>query len=98
TSSPEVTQFLPPGSGTCECNDTEEPFLRSAAAAASEAAFEHAIAGARTASRDELLDSELEQHGRLADGTRNALIARHTDEVLGPAKARLFEATEGHRP
>jgi len=36
TSSPEVTQFLPPGSGTCECNDTEGPFLRSAAAPASE--------------------------------------------------------------
>lgn len=66
--------------------------------APSGAAFERAVTGARAAHRDELIDGELEEHGRLADGTRNALIARHIDEVIGPAKARLFEATEGHRP
>lgn len=65
--------------------------------AGTEAAFERAVTGARAAHRDELIDGELEEHGRLADGTRNALIARHIDEVLGPAKARLFEATERHR-
>jgi hypothetical protein len=36
TSAPEVTRFLPPGSGTCECADTEGPFFRSIAAPASE--------------------------------------------------------------
>lgn len=82
---------------TVLCANVEEGCVGETLAAL-EAAFERAIAGARTASRDELLDGEPEQHGRLAGGTRNALIARHTDEVLGPAKARLFEATEGHRP
>ncbi|MGB5220632.1 MAG: ferritin-like domain-containing protein [Polyangiales bacterium] len=57
---------------------------------ASEAAFESALAGTRAGLPDDATGEELEAHGRLANCTRRALALRNINEVLIPAKKRLF--------
>jgi len=58
--------------------------------AASELAFEVALAAARAGFPDDATGKELEPHGRLANRTRRALALRNIDEVLVPAKAKLL--------
>jgi hypothetical protein len=59
---------------------------------ACETAFDRAIASTRAGLPDDASGQELEPHGRLANSTRRALALRNIEEVLTPAKERLFGA------